>query len=138
MLTASAAIYAGGRDTMERRREVVTTYLNSNPLASMPGYGEVIGVPEALYVWFGTDSAEAAGILDSAPRNAAEWAKKGLVYRQVPEGLILSERRPSYYLISDRDALARLTDKYLRVLCDAGIIDAPLLTIRACRAADLP
>ncbi|HWD59452.1 MAG TPA: transglycosylase domain-containing protein [Stellaceae bacterium] len=125
MLTASAAVYAGGRNTMERRQEVVTTYLNSNPLASMPGYGEVIGVPEALYVWFGTDSAEAARILDSEPRNAAEWARKGIVYREVLS-LVLSERRPSYYLVTDRDALGRLTDKYLRVLCDAGIIDARL------------
>ena len=125
MMTASAAMYTAGTDTMARRREVITTYLNSNPLASMPGYGEVIGVPEAMYVWFGTDSAEAEKILNGAPRNAAEWARKGEVYRQVL-ALILSERRPSYYLVTDRDALGRLTDKYLRVLSDAGIIDPQL------------
>ena len=125
MLTASASMYVDGRNTMARRHEVVTTYLNSNPLASMPGYGEVIGVPEALFVWFGTDSTEADRVLNEAPRNPAEWARKGLIYREVL-ALILSERRPSYYLVSDRDALAKLTDKYLRVLSDAGIINAQL------------
>ena len=49
MLTASARAYMGGRDTSRRRQEIVTTYLNATPLASMPGYGEVIGVPEALW-----------------------------------------------------------------------------------------
>ena len=54
-----------------------------------------------------------------------EMARKGLVYRQVLS-LILSERRPTYYLLQNRDALAVLTDKYLRILCEAGIIDAAL------------
>ncbi|MBV8777963.1 MAG: transglycosylase domain-containing protein, partial [Alphaproteobacteria bacterium] len=125
MLTASARIYMNGRNTMARREEVVATYLNATPLASMPGYGEVIGVPEALWVWFGTKNEDATRILNSAPRNAAEWAQKGLVYRQVLS-LILSERRPSYYLLADRAALDTLTDKYLRVLSDAGVIDPRL------------
>lgn len=125
MMTASARIYMGGSDTMARRREVVTTYLNSTPLASMPGYGEVIGLPEALRVWFGTDYATAARILDHEPRSAAEWANKGRVYREALS-LILSERRPSSYLVSDRPALEKLTDKYLKGLGDAGIIEPRL------------
>ncbi|HVH79059.1 MAG TPA: transglycosylase domain-containing protein [Stellaceae bacterium] len=125
MLTASARMYIGGRDTMDRRRQVVMTYLNSTPLASMPGYGEVIGVPEALWVWYGVDYNEAARALNSKPRNAAEWARKGQVYRDVLS-LILSERRPSYYLLADRDALANLTDKYLRALAEAGVIEPQL------------
>jgi membrane peptidoglycan carboxypeptidase len=125
MLTASARAYMGGSQTANRRRQIVTTYLNSTPLASMPGYGEVIGIPEALNIWFGTENAEAAKILNARPRNAAELARKGLVYRQVL-GLLLSERRPTYYLIANRQALAPLIDKYLRLLCQSGVIDAPL------------
>jgi membrane peptidoglycan carboxypeptidase len=125
MLTASARIYMRGPDTMARREEVVATYLNSTPLASMPGYGEVIGVPEALWVWFGTDYQQAAQILNHAPRDAAEWARKGLIYREALS-LILSERRPSHYLLADRDALTALTDKYLRGLAEAGVIDERL------------
>ena len=125
MLTASARAYMDGRNTLRRRQEIITTYLNATPLASMPGYGEVIGVPEALWVWFGTDYEEATKILNTAPRNPAELARKGLVYRQVLS-LLLSGRRPSYYLVSNREALAVLTDKYLRMLCEAGVINPAL------------
>jgi membrane peptidoglycan carboxypeptidase len=125
MLTASARAYSDGPDTLQRRKEIVTTYLNSTPLGSMPGYGEIIGVPEALWIWFGTDYAEATKILNAAPRNAAGLARKGAVYRQVLS-LLLSERRPSYYLMTNRDALNALSEKYLRVLCDAGVIDPAL------------
>lgn len=121
MLTASARIYMDGRNTMARRKEVVTTYLNSTPLASMPGYGEVIGLPEAMRVWYGTDYTQAAQILNQEPKDAAGWARKGRVYREALS-LILSERRPSYYLVAHRDALDTLTDKYLRVLAEAGVI----------------
>src|SRR5215469_4931220 len=93
MLTASARMYMDGRETTPRRIEVVTTYLNSTPLASFPGYGEVIGLPEALWVWYGTNYNEAARVLNETPRNPAEWARKGKVYREALS-LILSERRP--------------------------------------------
>jgi len=125
MLTASARAYLRGPDTVPRRKEIVTTYLNSTPLSSMPGYGEVIGVPEALWIWYGTDYTEATKVLNGTPRNSKELARKGEVYRQVLS-LLLSERRPSYYLITNRDALGVLTDKYLRVLCDAEVIDPAL------------
>ena len=125
MLTASARGYMDGPDTRRRREEIVTTYLNSTPLASMPGYGEVIGVPDALRVWFGTDYRAATRILNQPPRTPAEQAQQGLAYRQVLS-LLLSERRPSYYLVRNRGALAVLADKYLRVLCDAGVIKPAL------------
>ena len=134
MLTASAHVYSGGRNTLTRRKEVLTTYLNSTPLSSMPGYGEVIGLPEALWVWFGTDLKEANRVLTTAPRNKAQLARKGEVYRQVLS-LLLAERRPSYYLVTDREALADLTDSYLRVLSDNGVIDPQLRD--AALAADL-
>ena len=70
MLTASARAYARGSDTTARRKEIITTYLNSTPLSSMPGYGEVIGIPEALWIWFGTDYNEANKVLSSTPRNS--------------------------------------------------------------------
>ena len=125
MLTASARAYADGPGTGRRREQIVTTYLNSTPLSSMPGYGEIIGVPEALWIWFGTDYAEATQILNTTPRDAAGRARQGEIYRQVLS-LLLSERRPTYYLVGNRTALVALTDRYLRVLCDAGVIEAGL------------
>src|SRR5579863_1622298 len=37
MLTASARAYMDGPDTLQRREQIMTTYLNATPLASMPG-----------------------------------------------------------------------------------------------------
>jgi membrane peptidoglycan carboxypeptidase len=40
MVTASARAYRNGRQTAAARRDIVTTYLDSTPLGSRPGYGE--------------------------------------------------------------------------------------------------
>ena len=121
MLSASARAYIDGPHTLKRREQILTTYLNATPLGSMPGYGEIIGVPEALRIWFGTDYREAGKILGATPRDAAQWARKGEIYREALS-LLLSERRPTYYLMQNHQALAALTDHYLWVLSNAGVI----------------
>ena len=125
MITASLRAYYDGPDTLKRREEIVTAYLNSTPLASMPGYGEIIGLPDALWVWFGTDLDEAAKVLNETPRTAAELARQGEIYRQAL-AFIVSGRRPSYYLLDDRAALAVLIDNHLYALAAAGIISPSL------------
>ena len=115
MITASLRAYYDGPDTLKRREEIVTAYLNSTPLASMPGYGEIIGLPDALWVWFGTDLDEAAKVLNKTPRTAAELARQGEIYRQVL-AFVVSGRRPSYYLLDDRAALGVLIDNHLYAL----------------------
>ncbi len=40
--------------------------------------------------------------------------------------LLLAQRRPSFYLARDPQALSALTDRYLRRLASAGIIDPAL------------
>ncbi len=125
MLTASVRAYRDGRETSQARHEIVTHYLNSTPLGSWPGYGEVIGVPEALWIWYGTDPAEAEGVLTTPALTKAELARKGEVYRQVLS-LLLAGRRPAYYLNRDGTALAALSESYLRLLAAAGVIDPEL------------
>ena len=125
MAMASLRAYADGPDTIAARRDIVTTYLNATPLSSRPGYGEVIGVPEGLHAWYGTDYAEVSRALTSPARSEAELARKAQLYKQALS-LILAERRPSYYLAADRDALRKLTDHYLGLLSAAGVIDRPL------------
>ena len=125
MLTASTRAYQDGPNTDKRREQIVTTYLNATPLASLPGYGEIIGLPEALWIWFGTDHEEAGRVLRETPRTAAQLARQGEIYRQVL-GLLLSGRRPSYYLLGNREALAVLTDRYIRALYNAGLITPAL------------
>jgi membrane peptidoglycan carboxypeptidase len=125
MITASARAYQNGPDTTAARREIITTYLNSEPLASRPGYGEIIGVPEALWLWYGTELAEANRVLTAPATTNAQLARKAEVFRQVLS-LLLAGRRPAYYLIEHHGALAAMTDNYLRLLAAAGIIDAGL------------
>jgi membrane peptidoglycan carboxypeptidase len=125
MLSASARAYVDGPDTLKRRQQILTSYLNSTPLGSMPGYGEIIGVPEALSIWFGTDYREAGQVLGATPRDSAQWARKGEIYRQALS-LLLSERRPTFYLMQNHRALEALTDHYLWVLSSAGVIEPRL------------
>ena len=125
MVSASLRAYREGPDTREARREIVTSYLNSTPLGSRPGYGEIIDLPEALWIWYGTDPAEADRVLSAPAVTLAERARKGEVYRQVLS-LLLAGRRPAYYLNGDGTALAALTDSYLRLMAGAGVISPPL------------
>lgn len=121
MATAAATAYMNGPDTTAASRAILVTYLNATPLASSPGYGEVIGIPEALSVWYGTDSAEASKALTQPDVTA----RQGMVYREVLS-LILAGQRPAYYLIQNRPALESLTDSYLRQLAQNGVISSAL------------
>ncbi len=114
MAAASLRAYAGGRNTIEARRNIVRDYVNSVPLAAYPGYGEVKGLGDGLWVWFDTDFAQATRVLRSA-EGGAEAYKKVLA-------LFVAHRRPTYYLVSDRAALREDTDRYLRLLGEAGVI----------------
>jgi membrane peptidoglycan carboxypeptidase len=125
MINASAHAYLDGPNTLAARRRIMTAYLNSEPLGSRPGYGEIIGVPEAMWRWYGTDVAEADQVLTIPAATPAALARQGEIYRQVLS-LLLAGRRPAYYLIVDHQALAGLTDRYLHLLTDAGVIDPAL------------
>jgi membrane peptidoglycan carboxypeptidase len=125
IVTASTHAYLEGPNTTAARRRIMMAYLNSEPLGSRAGYGEVIGVPEALWRWYGTDLTEADWVLTKPATTPAELARKGQIYRQVLS-LLLAGRRPGFYLAADHEALAHLTDRYLHLLADAGVIDPVL------------
>lgn len=122
MASASLRAYLGGEDTSAVRRQLVVDYLNTVPLAARAGYGEVIGIGDGLWVWYGSDFDETNRLLrdESAP-----LAERALAYRQVLS-LIISQRRPSGFLLRDLAALERLTDSHLRLLAQAGIITPQL------------
>jgi membrane peptidoglycan carboxypeptidase len=125
MTTAALRAYRDGPDTTLTRRRIVATYLNAEPLGSRPGYGEINGVPEALWRWYGTGLTEADRVLNAPATTKTQLARKGAIYRQVLS-LLLAGRRPAYYLNADHAALAALTDRYLRLLSASGIIDPAL------------
>jgi len=125
MVTASARAYLNGPDTTDARRRIVVAYLNSTPLSSRPGFGEVIGLGDGLWVWYGTDLETANRALAAPAHDAADLAAQARAYKQVLS-LLLAERRPTYYLVENRKALAALTDRYLDLLGAAGVVDPAL------------
>jgi membrane peptidoglycan carboxypeptidase len=127
MVSASLRAYLEGEDTREVRRRIVVDYINSIPLAAVPGYGEVIGLGDGLWAWYGSDFEETNRILWRGAMGATGGTLRDLAisYRQVLS-LLLAQRRPSFYLVSGREALQSLTESYLRLLSRAGIITPEL------------
>ena len=123
--SASLRAYLSGPETTAARHQIVVDYLNSTPLSARPGYGEVNGLGDGLWAWFGTDFALANRALSEPAADAPALALKARVYKQALS-LLLAQRRPSYYLTSGRADLARLTDSYLRLMRAGGDIDARL------------
>jgi membrane peptidoglycan carboxypeptidase len=131
MLAAAHRSYLDGPDTMAARRRIVTTYVNATPLSSRPQYGEVIGLGDGLWAWYGTPFADVLEAL--AAENRDDLARKAEVYKQVLS-LVLAQRRPSYYLVDGRAALAEMTDHHLGLLAEGGVI-TPALRDAALRTA---
>jgi membrane peptidoglycan carboxypeptidase len=125
MISASVRSYQHGPQTLTARQDVALDYLNTVPLSAAPGYGEVHGLGDGLWVWFGAD-------FDSINRRLAigfdgvdVQAEKGLALRQVL-ALMIAQRRPSWYLTRGREALEELTDSHLRLLRQEQVIPADL------------
>ncbi len=131
MGTASIRAYMNGPDTLEARRTIALTYLNSVPLAAARGYGEVQGIGDGLWVWYGADFHAMNRLLSAETIAMSEpiTPEQGRAYRQVLS-LLLSQRRPSYFLRAGHESLQKLADNYLNVLMASGVIPAQL-----CRAA---
>ncbi len=125
IVTATARAYLDGFETITAQREIVTAYLDSTPLGSRPGYGEVVGFGDAMSAWFGVDLAEVNRLLSHQAASDAETRRRAQVYKDALS-LLIAQRRPSYYLNAGRDDLERLTDSYLRALASAGVIDTAL------------
>ncbi|WP_207455231.1 transglycosylase domain-containing protein [Azospirillum sp. SYSU D00513] len=125
MASASVRAYLDGEDTSEHRKRILVDYLNSTPLTARPGFGEVNGLGDGLWAWYGTELSAAEKLLSQPVADEKAMRAKATVYKQVL-CLLLAQRRPSYYLIQDRAALERLADSHLRVLASAGVIDGTL------------
>ena len=70
MASASLRAYREGENTIEARRRIVLDYLNSIPLAALPGYGEVHGLGDGLWAWYGTDFDSMRKVLGTPDKEA--------------------------------------------------------------------
>lgn len=120
MLSASVRAYLDGEASLEARKHIVVDFLNSVPLGAVSGYGEVIGLGDGLWAWYGRDFDEVNGLLNARKTDEAQAAA---AYKQVLS-LIVAQRRPTELLGERPDRLAEITDGYLRILAREGIITA--------------
>nr|WP_232455178.1 transglycosylase domain-containing protein [Oceanisphaera avium] len=125
MISASVRAYQNGPDTLAARQTIALAYLNSVPLAAAPGHGEIHGIGDGLWLWFGAELEDVNRLLDPSPHPAQEIDAQGLALRQVI-ALMIAQRRPSYYLHAGRGDLEQLTDSYLRLQAQAEMITPTL------------
>ena len=123
MASASVRAYRHGEDTTASRRQLVLDYVNSVPLSAAPGYGEVNGLGDGLFVWYGTEFAELNRLLNLADPKGADLELQARALKQVIS-LMIAHRRPSYYLVQGRQDLATLSNSYVRLLAQNGMISA--------------
>lgn len=117
MTEASLKVYQNGMDTRDERRQIVLNYLNSVPLAAVPGYGEVHGIGNGLNAWFNINLQEAQRTLNQS----GEGPEKAKVFKHVL-ALLCSVKAPNYYLAQNHSALNDRANFYIRYLAKAQVI----------------
>ena len=125
MASASVRAYHQGEDTTAYRRQLVLDYLNSVPLSAAPGYGEVNGLGDGTFVWYGVPFDEMNRLLNLQNPTSPEFELQARTFKQVLS-LMIAHRRPSHYLYGGRQDLANLTNSYVRLLAREGIISEAL------------
>ncbi|MFC0251118.1 transglycosylase domain-containing protein [Massilia consociata] len=121
MASATLRAYQDGEDTSRARRQIVLDYLNTVPLSAKPGYGEVNGIGDGMWVWYGRDFDKVSKML-KGPMDTPEAVT---AYKEALS-LMIAQRRPAYYLGAGEQDLERLTDSHLRVLAQSGVISPQL------------
>ncbi|HTB18833.1 MAG TPA: transglycosylase domain-containing protein [Bryobacteraceae bacterium] len=123
MTSATLAAYQDGRTTLHAQQDIIRGYINSIPLAASPGYGDVQGLGDGLWVWYGADVSKIDPLL-SAPEaslSEPEMQMRARGYRETLS-LLLALRSPHIYLVEDPKSLEKQTDRYLRALAERGVI----------------
>lgn len=119
MVSASLRSYQDGPETLKARRRIVLEYLNTVPLSAKPGYGEVNGIGDGMWVWYGRSfddvNKRLNGKLDNPDADTALVFKEAL-------SLMIAQRRPSYYLGDGAADLEVLANSHLRILANDGAI----------------
>jgi membrane peptidoglycan carboxypeptidase len=136
MYSASIRAYMYGHETIKTRKLIVLQYINSIPLAALRGYGEVNGLGDGLWAWYGADWEEANEDLRALEhaRSPHDYRRGAESYKQILS-LFIAHRRPSFYLIDGLQELNTLTDSHLDLLANEGIIPEALRD--ACKAIKL-
>jgi len=134
MTSATLAAYQQGTATLGAQQEIIRDYVNSIPLAASAGYGDVEGLGDGLWAWYGADVSKVNPLLLAPEKNLspAQMMNRARGYREMLS-LLLALRAPGHYLVDEPETLATQTDRYLFALCERGVISERLrdLALRA-------
>lgn len=108
-------------NTRAAQRRIVTTYFDSTPLGSRPGYGKVIGLGDGLRAWYGINFAKANHLLFSRKLSAAEAHQRARIYK---DALILTVTALTAPFVA-----ACVTQSHVTHLTQAVIHKAPITRI---------
>jgi membrane peptidoglycan carboxypeptidase len=134
MISASLRAYQYGENTSEARRKILLEYVNTVPLAALPGYGEVNGLSDGLLAWYGASldsinrelrNPRSKGAGKNGIDTGVDLESMGKGYRQVLN-LFIAHRRPTSYLLQHRDALNSIGENYTQILGRNGVISPQL------------
>src|SRR5690606_37024389 len=106
MVSAAVRAYRDGPDTRVARQRIVRDYINSAPLSGRVGFGEIQGIGEGLWAWYGMPFDETNSLLRQGA-DSEVTPEQARAYKTALS-LLLSQRRPSHYLLGAREDLVRL------------------------------
>jgi len=127
MASASLRAYMYGRHTFKTRKLITLQYINSIPLAALRGYGEVNGLGDGLWAWYGLEFQPTNQKLRKLGqlKPSDDLTPYAEVYKQMLS-LFIAHRRPSFYLIAGLRELNALTNSHLDILAKDGVISPEL------------
>lgn len=124
MTAASLRVYKEGSDTRLARQKIILDYVNTAPLAAVPGYGEIYGLGEGFYAWFGRDmDTVSTDLLSPEPDQ-----EKVVAFRQSLT-LLCAVRGPTHYLTVNYPALEQRVSDYIHLMEHEGLIGPEFATL---------
>jgi len=124
MASASLRVYLDGENTVKARHRIVYEYINTVPLSAAGGIGEINGMGDGMWAWYGVDFAEVNQALN-AKESGQGLLDKAWMFKNALS-LIVAQRRPSGFLLADPSLLENQTNAHLRRLAKEGIISQAL------------
>lgn len=120
--SASIRLYGlSGSDTELGRRRIALYYINQFPLGARPDLGEVHGLRDGFFAWYGLDPDE----VDAALRGERDIEAQGHALRHTM-ALFIGLRRPSSLLAKPSERLPVMIDEALGSMREQEIISAEL------------
>ena len=122
---ASIWAYQKNPNTIEVRREIVKEYLNGMPLGAAPGYGEINGIGNGMWAWYGKTTNQLNSDLTLPETSHDKIYQKAKTLKEA-FSLIIATRYPSFYMQNDPAILNKKVTSYFRLLEKDGIISPEL------------